>query len=215
MTSIVFDLDGTLVDSAPDIRAAVNRMLATERLAPLDLPTVVSFIGNGLPVLVERVMRLRGLAPEQHEELTRRTLDLYSRASADLTRPYPNMIATLETLADAGFALGVCTNKPEAPARDILRALDMERFFGVVVGGDSLPVKKPDPAPLHRAFETLGNDARLYVGDSEIDAEAAERAGVPFALFTRGYRKAPVETLPHAFRFDDFAALPGFALHHT
>lgn len=212
MKSIVFDLDGTLVDSAPDIQAAANRMLAAQGLDPLDLPTIISFVGNGLPKLVERVMRVRGLARERHGELTQVTLDFYSRASADPTRPYPNVIKALETLSGAGFALGVCTNKPEAPARDILRALDIERFFGVVVGGDSLAVKKPDPAPLHRAFEALGHDARLYVGDSEIDAETAERAGVDFALFTEGYRKRPMEALTHAFRFDDFAALPGFAM---
>ncbi len=212
MKSVVFDLDGTLVDSAPDIQAAANRMLETEGLAPLDLPTIVSFIGNGLPKLVERVMRVRGLDPGWHRELTQVTLDFYNRASADLTRPYPNMIASLETLAEAGFALGVCTNKPEAPARAILRALDIERFFGVLVGGDSLPVKKPDPAPLQRAFDSLGQGASLYVGDSEIDAETAERAGVEFALFTQGYRKLPVEEIVHAFRFDDFAALPDFAM---
>ena len=82
----------------------------------------------------------------------------------------------------------------------------------MVIGGDSLGVKKPDPAPLLRAFEALAEPNPLYVGDSEIDAETAERAGVPFALFTEGYRKAAIEELTHAFRFDDFAKLPDFAL---
>ena len=209
--AIVFDLDGTLIDSAPDIQAAANRMLEGEGLAPLDLPMITSFIGNGLPKLVERVMRARGIDPARHAELAKVTHDIYSAASSVLTRPYPNLMAALEALAAAGYAMGVCTNKPEAPARDILRDLDMERFFTAVVGGDTLSVKKPDPAPLHRAFEMLGATETLYVGDSEVDAATAHSAGIGFALFTEGYRKVPVENLPHRAAFADFAALPGIA----
>ena len=209
MKAIVFDLDGTLVDSALDIHAAANKMLATLDHVPLDLPTITSFIGNGLPKLVERVMRARGIDPARHEELTQVTLEIYSKASADLTRPYPNMVAALETLDAAGYVMGVCTNKPVVPAEDILNALNLMRFFKLVIGGDSLPVKKPDPAPLVKSFDDLGATARLYVGDSEVDAATAHAAGIDFALFTEGYRKVPVEELPYRAKFDDFAALPG------
>lgn len=208
MTAIVFDLDGTLIDSAPDIRAAANRMLRGEGREPLDLPTIISFIGNGLPRLVEQVMRVRGLDMGEHARLTQATLDHYSRAATDLTRPYPGMVAALERLRAQGCALGICTNKPEAPARAILRDLGLDGLFDAVVGGDTLAVRKPDPDPLHRAFAALGGAARLYVGDSEVDAETARRAGVPFLLFTEGYRKVPPEALVHRARFSDFAALP-------
>lgn len=208
MTAIVFDLDGTLIDSAPDLRAAANKMLASEGRGPLDLPTIISFIGNGLPKLVERAMRARDLPMERHAELCARTLAFYNAESTARTVPYPGLIAALEGLRGNGFALGVCTNKPEAPARDILDQLGMAPYFDAVIGGDTLAVKKPDPAPLRAAFEALGRGG-LYVGDSEVDAETAQRAGVPFLLFTEGYRKTPVEALPHLARFDHFDALPG------
>ena len=212
MRAIVFDLDGTLIDSAPDIQAAVNRMLAGEELAPLDRATVISFVGNGLPKLVERVMAVRGIDAKRHGDLTQVTLNHYNAASSELTQPYPNMVKALEQLQAEGFLIGLCTNKPEAPARKILDDMGLARFFGAVLGGDSLSVKKPDPEPLRAVFRALGVESGLYVGDSEVDAATAEAAGVPFALFTLGYRKTPIEDMPHDHAFDDFAALPGIAV---
>ena len=106
--------------------------------------------------------------------------------------------------------LGVCTNKSEPLAREVMAALDLTRYFQAIVGGDTLIQRKPDPAPLrHTAgLLTAAADSLVYVGDSEVDAATAKAAGIPFALFTRGYRKAPAESLPAAARFDDFAALP-------
>ncbi|WP_322868166.1 phosphoglycolate phosphatase [Aquicoccus sp. G2-2] len=211
MKAIVFDLDGTLIDSAPDICAAVNKLLDGEGLKPLSRAEVISFVGNGLPKLVERVMRKCGIAPARHADLTRVTLDFYSAASSDLTRCYPDVIDALTALAAEGYALGICTNKPEAPARAILDELGLARFFNVVVGGDTFDVKKPDAMPLWQAFEALGASARLFVGDSEVDAETARNAGVDFALFTEGYRKTPAEQFLQCAQFDDFTALPGIA----
>ncbi|MDK3017221.1 phosphoglycolate phosphatase [Pseudodonghicola flavimaris] len=208
MAAIVFDLDGTLIDSAPDIHAALNQVMTEAGGSPFDLATVISFIGGGVPLLVERALQAQGRPMAEHATLTARMLQVYGAASAVRTRLYPGLPETLETLRAAGHALGICTNKPEAPARDILDAFDLTRFFPVIIGGDTLAVKKPDPAPLEAAYAALPAGPRIYVGDSETDAETARRAGVPFLLFTEGYRKSPVEALPHRARFDDYAGFP-------
>ncbi len=205
---LIFDLDGTLIDSAPDIQAAVNRMLAQEGLAPLDLRTVTSFVGNGLPKLVERVMARCGLDPARHKHLTQVTLSFYNADPATLTRPYPGVPQALTALETAGHRLALCTNKPEAPARAILDDLGLARHFPVVVGGDTLAVNKPDPAPALECVRLMGGGAAAFIGDSEVDAATAEAAGLPFYLFTEGYRKSPVEALPHHAAFRDFADLP-------
>ncbi|MFT4149352.1 MAG: phosphoglycolate phosphatase [Paracoccaceae bacterium] len=207
--AIVFDLDGTLVDSVPDLHVAANAMLAEAGLAPLDLATVTSFVGHGIPNLVRRVMAARGIAPDREAAMQSVMLRHYLAHPADLTRPYPAVPQVLQDLREQGFALGVCTNKLREPAMAILDALDLTRHFGVVIGGDSTPQRKPDPAPLFAAYAALGGAPLLYVGDSEVDAETAQAAGIAFALFTRGYRTTPVDQLPHRISFDDFAMLPG------
>ena len=208
--NIVFDLDGTLIHSAPDIRAAANSALAAEGAEALDMDTTIAFIGNGVPKFAERAVRLRGLGDGAEARVTQGMLDFFDRNPAEFSRLYAGIDQLLPALRADGHRLGICTNKPEAPARAILDILGIADAFDVVFGGDSLPVKKPDPAPLHATFEALGGGARLYVGDSEVDAETAARAGVPFALYTEGYRKVPVEDLTHEFRFSDFAELGNF-----
>jgi phosphoglycolate phosphatase len=207
MIPLIFDLDGTLVDSAPDIHAAVNQMLAVVGEPPLGADTVRSFIGNGVPMLITRVMHARGHAPDaaRHAEWEGLFLRHYEADSATLTTLYPGALAALQALAALGHPLALCTNKPAAPARHILDAFTLGPLFATVIGGDSLPTRKPDPAPLLAA---TGGGAALFVGDSEVDAETALAARVPFLLFTEGYRKSPIEALPHAARFAHFDDLP-------
>lgn len=206
--AIIFDLDGTLVDSAPDIHACVNRMLENEGQTALDLPTVTSFIGNGLPKLVERVMARQNMDMAQFGRITADVMAIYETASTDLTRPYDGMTEALSVLKNAGFRMGVCTNKPFGPAVHLLTEMQLDEYFEVVIGGDSTEARKPDPLPLQKAIQALGASEVLYVGDSEIDAETAVNASVAFALFTEGYRKRPVAGIPHDYSFSDFGHLP-------
>ena len=207
--TVVFDLDGTLIDSLADLSQAVNRMLADVDLAPLPQPTVRRFVGNGLPKLVQRTMNHCGLPADRHAELTQTTLRHYQAAACDKTTVYPGVPEALAQLRDMGCVLGICTNKPEAPARHVLDTLDLSAHFDAVLGGDTLGTHKPDPAHLHASFDALpGAGPRIYVGDSEVDAETAQRAQVPFLLFTEGYRKSPITELPHHANYDHSSALP-------
>src|SRR5690606_9831253 len=130
--------------------------------------------------------------------------------AADLTRPYPGVPETLARLAAGGYRLGLCTNKPTAPARAVLAALDLADFFPVVHGGDSLEVRKPDPAHLHAVLADLsaGPESAVMIGDSPVDVATARAAGVPVIVFAHGYSRVPVGELAAAAVLDDFATLP-------
>ena len=206
--AVVFDLDGTLIHSAPDIHLASAKALEDFGLAPLDLKTITSFIGNGLPVLSDRVMNARGIDVGRRADFHKCIARHYDAVNGQLTRLYPRVAEALAVLAGRGHPLGLCTNKPEGPTRDILEAVGLGQVFSSLVCGDTLAVKKPEPDPLIACFAELGGEG-VYVGDSEIDAETAVRAGIPVALFTDGYRKTPTSGLPHAVAFSDFSKLPG------
>lgn len=212
--AVVFDLDGTLVDSAPDLHAAANAMLADLGRPGLTLPQVTSFIGNGVPKLVERCLEATGGAGALYPEALASYRAHYDAAPADLTHPWPGALDAVRGLRAAGLPLGICTNKPEGPARKLLALLGMGGFFDSVIGGDTLPEHKPQPEPLLRCLAELDADpARaLYVGDSETDAETAANAGIPFALFTRGYRKRSVDTFDAVLAFDDWPRLAGLVM---
>lgn len=204
---IVFDLDGTLIDSAPDLHAGANGILQAEGHAPLTLEEARSYIGNGAAVFVARMRAARAIPDSEQARLLGAFLDSYD-SFVGLTRPYDGVAGALAQLRAAGHRLGVCTNKPLRATRAVLAHVGLDGFFETVWGGDSLPVHKPDPAPLHAALAALGTGPAVFVGDSEVDAETALRADVPFALFLGGYRKTPAEDLRTAVTFADFAELP-------
>ena len=212
--NLVFDLDGTLIDSAPQIHAATNKVFGARGLPEFSQATVRGFIGNGVGVLVARLMAHQGLDadPALHADLVENFIRIYEEAF-DLTTLYPRVSTTLVALAEAGHRLAICTNKPEGPARAVLRHFDLAPLFPVLIGGDTLPQRKPDPAPLHAALDRLGPGKALFIGDSEVDAETAAAAGVSLALFTGGYRRAAPDTLGARIIFDDHAALPGLVTH--
>lgn len=214
MKAIIFDLDGTLIDSVPDIHAAVSRTLHDEGVPPLSIRTVRSFVGNGVPTLIDKVMEARGEGadPARRAALIARFMRHYEAASTDLTTVYPNVKSALLALHGAGHPIGLCTNKPEAIARDILQGVGLIAYFQAIIGGDSLPERKPHPAPLLETLRVLGAEEAIYVGDSEVDAETAQAAGIPLLLFTEGYRKTPIEDLVHHTAFSDFAELPGIVV---
>lgn len=206
MACIVFDLDGTLIDSAPDICGIANRLLEARGLEPITLEQTGDFVGNGPAVFIEKMRAAREISVEEHEQLLAGFLASYDDA-VTLTELYPGALAALEDLRKMGHRLGICTNKPIKPTLAVLRHLSMDHHFETIVGGDSLAVTKPDPAPLNLAFQELGIGDRLFVGDSEVDAATALAAQVPFFLFTEGYRKKPIEDMPHNRVFSDYTSL--------
>lgn len=207
MARIVFDLDGTLIDSAPDIHGIANAILGQMAKEKITLDQARDFIGNGASVFVAKIRAARDIPDDEHDRLLADFVSRYDDA-VHLTVPYPNVEAALKRLKEAGHDLGICTNKPIRPCKAVLAHLGLDRYFQTFWGGDSLPVHKPDPAPLNAAFSALPEGPELYVGDSDVDAETARRAMVPFLLFTEGYRKQSVAEMPHHVTFSNFAELP-------
>ena len=211
LEAVVFDLDGTLVDTLPDIAAALNSLLVDEGRAALAEPLVAPMIGDGAAKLVERGFAATGaaLGAVARESLARRFLALYEADVAGRSRPYPGVATTLSTLRAAGLCLAVCTNKPTAPSEALLASLGLAEFFSAVVGGDSLAVKKPDGRHLLATLARLGVVAghAVMVGDSANDVAAARAAGVPVIVVSYGYGSTPSRALGADAVIDGFADL--------
>lgn len=202
--ALIFDLDGTLIDSAPDIHAAVNRLMTLYDLPQFTYEQVRGFVGNGVGILLERCLRALNRPHDGalHAEMMVEFIRIYETAH-DLTTVYPGVVEAIDSLSIHPMA--ICTNKPEGPTNSVLAHLQLTRFFPIIVGGDTLPQRKPDPAPLFETMRRLGQSRVLFVGDSEVDAETAARARVPFLLFTGGYRKAAPDTLGALATFDHWS----------
>lgn len=197
--TIAFDLDGTLVETAPDLIGALNTVLAEEGLPPVPYSDVRILVGQGARFLVAKGFERAGAAlPEEAmPRLFQRFLDVYGARIARESRPFPGCLAALHALADRGAALAVCTNKPQQLTDALLDALDMTGLFAAVVGGDVLPTQKPDPATLLLAIEKAGGAPRraILVGDASPDTGAAKAAGVPCVVVDFGYTLTPAAQL--------------------
>ncbi|MBX2855108.1 MAG: phosphoglycolate phosphatase [Rhodobacteraceae bacterium] len=208
-TALIFDLDGTLIDSAPVIMMVANRLFEELRIKPLDLAETKSFVGSGAAALLEQSLASRGVeTPAIVDAAFPRFEKFYVEFNPLENKPYPGVEAALRALVAEGFALGLCTNKPTPPTKAVVEALGWDDLFGAVICGDTLKVRKPDPEPLRTAFAELKRSNLIFIGDSEIDAETAQAAEAPLLLFTEGYRKSPVEALPHRAAFSDWTAFP-------
>jgi phosphoglycolate phosphatase len=197
--TIAFDLDGTLVDTAPDLIATLNHILTEEGIAPLPFEAARPFIGHGARRLLEKGLHAQGQAPEEKhlDALLVRFIDHYRQHSADLSSPFPGVVEALTTLKTAGARLAVCTNKLTFLSVPILDALDLAPFFDSIIGADLAPAPKPDPRHLMKAVETAGGriDRAIMVGDASPDAGAARAAGAKLILVSFGYTEIPAADL--------------------
>lgn len=209
---IIFDLDGTLVDTAGDLAFAVNGVLTGRGLQPLPLDRILPLIGEGARRLVARALVAGGdEGAADIDAVLQEFLDLYAANLTRSTRAYPGVPETLELLAKEGYRLAVCTNKPERHSRAILDRLGLSDRIGVLVGGDSVPgVRKPDPRILVPVFDALATTPRqaVLVGDSITDVALARAAGMPVIVRTGGYTTVPAVELGADIVIDAFDELP-------
>ena len=209
--TIAFDLDGTLVDTAPDLIGSVNALLTEEGIAPLPLAQARPYIGHGARRLIERGFAAQGRMVDTTEldALTARFMDYYKDHSTDLSHAFTGVADSLSALKAAGARLAVCTNKPTWLSHPILEALNLAQYFDAVIGADLAPAPKPDPRHLICAIEAAGGtrSRAIMVGDAAPDAGSARAAGVPLVLVSFGYTEVPVADLHADILIDHFDQL--------
>ena len=197
--TIVFDLDGTLVDTAPDLTAALNAVLIRERLPPVPLERVRQMVGRGARVLIERALAWHRIPadPLRATELVQHFLEYYEANIAVTSRPFDGMEACVRNLKARGHRIGICTNKPEHLSRKLIGELGLADLFPVILGADSRPWRKPDPRHLTDTIEQLGGQSAnaVLVGDSDTDSRTARAASVPIVLVSFGYTETPASEL--------------------
>ena len=193
-TAILFDLDGTLIDSSVDLTTAANRMLDQLDRPSVTLEQVEGWIGHGVVQLVRRCLT-RSFDGAVEPELANTALELFRRAYLETmfadTQVLPGARELLAALRSEGYPIGLVTNKDQTPTAAVLKSLDLEAALDLVICGDTLPVRKPDPRPLHHALESLGATQGWMVGDSETDARSSLLARLPFIMIEGGYGVAP------------------------
>jgi len=209
---LIFDLDGTLVDSAGDVAAVLNAVLAEERVCRFADAEVKRLMGGGIRALLEKALRARDRQTSQAtvDRLYRRFLGIYSEHPLRSTKPFPHTAEVLTELARRQISIGVCTNKAEAPARSTLEKTGLAIHVSALVGGDSGYGLKPDPRPLQACVEKLGLRSAdvVYVGDHRVDVATARAAGIPVIVVGYGYAGSAASTLGADRSMECMAALP-------
>lgn len=209
-TAVIFDLDGTLIDTADDLAASLNHVLIHNGFHSLAPDGVRHLVGRGARKMLEHGFeQMSGMAPapaEMDDHLLQ-FLEHYEANIAVRSRPFPHALQAIETLRDAGAAIAICTNKRERLAKRLLEALSLQSLTSVVVGADTASAPKPDPAPVRLCLEKTGMARGVFVGDSDTDIAAAAAVSIPCLVATLGY--GPFETATDAFAlFDDYRVLP-------
>ena len=210
MLTIVFDLDGTLIDTAPDLIDTLNIILAQEDLPAVPYATARNMIGGGAKVMIERALAEQGRAANEIDRLYEAFIAHYAAHIADRSRPFPKLDVTLEGLTAAGHRLAVCTNKLEWLSVRLLQTLKLTQHFAAICGQDTFGVQKPDPEVFRRTVLRAGGEpARaVLVGDSKTDIHTARAAKVPVVAVDFGYTEVPIETLEPDRIISSFADLP-------
>lgn len=209
MALVIFDLDGTLVDSVDDLCNSVNAARAYMGLPPLGHDVVASYVGNGAPVLIRRAMG-PGATEEQIEEALGFFLSYYREHMLDHTRPYPGVVETLEILLQRGDRMAVLTNKPQRFSRDLCAGLGLAHYFFQIYGGNSFEQKKPDPIGIRTLMAEAGVHARetWMIGDSATDVLTARNAGVRSVGVTYGISPETLKEAPPDFLIHAMTELP-------
>lgn len=195
----VFDLDGTLIDTAPDLIESLNHTIAAHGLAPVTLDDLTHLVGHGARAMIERSFALRGapLSEDEYPAMLDRFVTYYEETMPGASQPYPGLVAALDRLAAAGVRLAVCTNKMESLARTLIDRLGLTDRFAAITGGDTFTVRKPDAEHLLGTIDKAGGDpARtVMLGDSLNDMLVARNAGIPSIAVPFGYSDRPVAEL--------------------
>ncbi|MEM9124058.1 MAG: phosphoglycolate phosphatase [Pseudomonadota bacterium] len=209
--TVIFDLDGTLVHTAPDLTASLNHALAGHNLAPVEMRAIYPMLGQGARKMVERGLTYHDQPFDTAlvDRLTDRFIEYYAENIAHESRPFDGCVPFLDAAHAAGLKLAVCTNKIESMASLLIRTLDLEDRFASLIGGDTLPTKKPDAAPLIAAVERAGGTMpkAVMIGDSAADIDGAKAAGLPSVAVSFGYSEVPVSELGADAVIDHYNAL--------
>lgn len=213
MPALIFDLDGTLVDTAPDLLGATNAVLNSQGRATVDPATLRHMVGFGARSLIEQAMAATGtpVAPSELPKLVDIFLTHYRAHIADESAPFPGVVETLERLTAEGRRLGVLTNKPQEMADRLLEALKLERFFPVIYGAGRMNYVKPDARIFHDVVRELGGEPGIMIGDSITDVATARAAKAPIILVSYGYTPEPAHSLGGDVVTDDFTQIPALA----